>query len=174
MMNRSLATLVQSGDLAALRQVLVRGGVAAEELSTALQAAARVGALEAIGLLVWAGAKPSADPNEWSPLHVAVEHGQGAAVAELVKLGADVNQTDHQGWTPLHLAVDVAADGAQQLQARAEIGMIELLLQLGADPSRADRRGLTPRQMAEEWKDVAILEVLRSQDRRCGGSDEIS
>ena len=43
--------------------------------------------------------------NCFTLLHAAAYHGNGEAIAALLKLGADPNQTDSNGQTPLHLAM---------------------------------------------------------------------
>eukprot|EP00127_Corallochytrium_limacisporum_P003077 Clim_evm6s146 gene=Clim_evmTU6s146 len=40
-------------------------------------------------------------------LHYAVTSGEIEAVEDLIKVGADVNATDHDGWTPLHVAASM-------------------------------------------------------------------
>ena len=43
--------------------------------------------------------------NCFTLLHAAAYHGDAFAVAALLKLGADPDQTDSRGQTPLHLAL---------------------------------------------------------------------
>lgn len=44
------------------------------------------------------------DPHGRTPLHLAVLHGRGDAVTRLLKAGAPVDETDHQGFRPVHYA----------------------------------------------------------------------
>jgi ankyrin repeat protein len=73
--------------------------------------------------------------------------GDAAAVAELIRAGADVN-TSFRGWTPLHYAA---------LRGHREVASV--LLAAGADPSRVTHRGDSPRVIANNIRhfDVSLL-----------------
>jgi ankyrin repeat protein len=72
---------------------------------TPLHVAASWGDLDAIKLLVDAGADLSARGDlGYTPLHEAAEQGHANAVALLIKLGARINMTQDQGLTASDLA----------------------------------------------------------------------
>jgi hypothetical protein len=93
---------------------------------TALHEACRWGQLEAVGVLLAAGADPNAmhPENGFTPLVVACFiPGHGAIARLLLQGGAAPSLASPQGMTPL-----VAAAGAADLDA------LEILLEAGADP----------------------------------------
>ncbi|KAJ2950335.1 hypothetical protein O0L34_g8565 [Tuta absoluta] len=104
--------------------------VGGELRATPLQWAARQGHLEAVVLLVRAGADPRLrDAEGCASLHLAAQFGHTAVVAYLVARGADPDEGDAGGMTPLMWACwKVAA-----------VDPARLLLTLGASPHPADR-----------------------------------
>ncbi|KAI5632954.1 DHHC palmitoyltransferase domain-containing protein [Phthorimaea operculella] len=104
--------------------------VGGELQATPLQWAARQGHLEAVVLLVRAGADPRLrDAEGCASLHLAAQFGHTAVVAYLVARGADPDEGDAGGMTPLMWACwKVAA-----------VDPARLLLTLGASPHPADR-----------------------------------
>ena len=58
-----------------------------------------------IELLLAKGADLNAKGEKaWTPLYVAIEHGQADIVELLLIKGADANGKDSEGFTPLHQA----------------------------------------------------------------------
>ncbi|XP_049888133.1 palmitoyltransferase Hip14 [Pectinophora gossypiella] len=104
--------------------------VGGELRSTPLQWAARQGHLEAVVLLVRAGADPALrDAEGCASLHLAAQFGHTAVVAYLVARGADADAGDAGGMTALMWACwKVAA-----------VDPARLLLTLGASTQPADR-----------------------------------
>ena len=94
----------------------------------------------------------------WSLLHLAVEHGHGQLVRELVAAGADMEALDSAGWTPLCLAIDADIDGAAQAETRCALTMTRLLLHLGANPRGG--RGITALEIAEDYGDEEAIRLL--------------
>jgi len=128
-------------DVAALRQLLDAGHKADEggDSWTALIWAARSGSIEAINLLLDAGADvnlpgPTGDDWDATPLQHAILQRQPAVVRVLLDRGADVNRSAGPGsLAPMFLA---AGD--------TDPTIVTLLLAHGADPTVEDENGATP------------------------------
>ncbi len=76
-----------------------------ESLYTALIKAAAYNRIDAIEVLLTAGAKLQAkDKDGFTPLHVAAVNGQVEAIGLLLEAGADVSGRSHLGYTPLYMA----------------------------------------------------------------------
>ena len=90
-------------------------------------------------------------------LHVAVFNRYHPEHAEtLLKAGANPNAGlfKHEPWTPLHTAANMG---------RVEIARI--LLKHGANPKIKNSHGQTPLQVAEQFKQSAVAEILRQAMR---------
>ena len=128
-------------DVAALRHLLDDGHEADEggDSWTALIWASRSGSIEAINLLLDAGAdvnRPGSTGDDWdaTPLQHAILQRQTAAVRALLDRGADLNLGAGPGsLAPLFLA---AGD--------TDPAILKLLLAHGADPADEDENGATP------------------------------
>jgi ankyrin repeat protein len=128
-------------DVAALRQLLAEGHNADEggDSWTALIWASRSGSVDAINLLLDAGADvnlPGSTGDDWdaTPLQHAILQRQPAVVRLLLDRGADLNRgAGPGGLTPLVLA---AGD--------TDPAILKLLLAHGADPNVEDEHGATP------------------------------
>ncbi|MCC9606235.1 ankyrin repeat domain-containing protein [Blastopirellula sp. JC732] len=114
--------------------------------------------LAAVQRLLDAGANPNIPGrNCSSAIMCAGENDEtGEIVRALVAAGADVNLQDDSGWTPLHQAVDMAIDGANQMD-RTEIDWttVGVFLELGANPNLADKYGRTVADIASAYGDNA-------------------
>ena len=136
-----LAQAALRNDVAALRQLLDDGHEADErgDSWTPLIWASRSGSLEAINLLLDAGADvnlPGSTGDNWdaTPLQHAILQRQPAAVRLLLDRGADLTRGAGPGsLTPLLLA---AGD--------TDPAILKLLLAHGADPTVEDENGATP------------------------------
>lgn len=128
-------------DAATLRQLLGDGHRADEgdDSWTALIWASRSGSIEAINLLLDAGAdvnRPGSTGDNWdaTPLQHAILQRQPAAVRLLLDRGADLNRSaGPRSVAPLFLA---AGD--------TDPTILKLLLAHGADPTVEDETGATP------------------------------
>jgi uncharacterized protein len=137
-----LTQAATSNDVVALRQLLADGHKADEggDSWTPLIWAARSGSLDAISLLLDAGADinlPGSTGDDWdaTPLQHAILQRQPAAVRLLLDRGADLNRSGGPGnsLTPLLLS---AGD--------PDPAILTLLLAHGADPTVEDENGVTP------------------------------
>ena len=93
----------------------------------------------------------TSDSNGRTPLSWAAEHGDGAAVAILLKFGADTNKASNDGNTPLHYACS------------CETGPTTLstLLANGAIPINRNKWGQTPLNWASFYQnDPVFVEEL--------------
>jgi Ankyrin repeats (3 copies)/Ankyrin repeat len=126
-------------DAAALRRLLADGHKADEADSwTALIWAARSGSVDAIAVLLDAGADvnrpgPTGDGWDATPLEHAILARQPGAVRLLLERGADPKRGAARSLTPLFLA---AGD--------TDPAFVKLLLAHGADPGVEDENGATP------------------------------
>jgi ankyrin len=109
---------------------------------TALLYAAREGHLEAVRLLLAAGAnRELAQADEVRPLVMALTNNQLDVARALIEAGADVNAADWYGRTPLWSAIDIrnreVDDGRKDngIDRAAALEIIDALLQRGADPN---------------------------------------
>ncbi|MBW3600749.1 MAG: ankyrin repeat domain-containing protein [Planctomycetes bacterium] len=148
---------------------------------TALTAAAGVGDVEMIKLLLDRGAEFHV-PGAQSPMCTAAACGRIEALRLLAARGADVNRPNHHGNPPLHLnlrrqpifemLLELGADinavnahGQTPLHMAAEGGDLELMTRLlnrGADPGRMNAEGETPLAIAARLGPQAIVELLQS------------
>lgn len=131
---------------------LLRNGLSAEgrgEGFTPLAWAARTGNVDAIDLLVAAGADTNRhDPRiGWPPLIHAIHKGRDAAVQRLMRRGASVNATTRGGVTPLMVA---AGDGRPAI--------VRLLLDAGANPELRRGDGATALTLAVSGGALTDLE----------------
>ena len=121
-----------------------------------------------------AGANPCLkDSSGQTPLHLAVQWGNKAAIRQLLAAGADPNALDNQDISPLYLAalsgntditaVLLAAGAKTQAESegvascciplvaaakKGHVTAVKTLLAAGADASLADNLGCTPMQAA--------------------------
>jgi ankyrin repeat protein len=145
------------GDLEQLRRVLEDNPALVASHSadgwTPLHLAAHFGQVEAVRLLLQAGADVrarSTNPSANTALHAALA-GRNLPVTEmLLDAGAEVNAQQHGGYTALQAAAQ-----------HGDVAMIELLLRHGADPSLAADDGRIALEMAETGGHSAASELLR-------------
>src|SRR6266567_5330850 len=84
-----------------------------------------------------------------SSLMEAVKHGDTAAVASMLKHGADVNKPEPDGTTALHWAAH-----------RNDLKMAELLIRAGAKADVVNDYGVTAISEAAGAGSAAIVELL--------------
>ena len=118
---------------------------------TPLHLAAAVGSGPLLELLVRAGAAVDCQES-WgqTPLAIAVQKARLDCLSCLLRLGADMEVSDHEhGHTPLHIAV-----------ATGNCDSTLLLLDAGARVSAVDRRGLTVVGVALTHRHYQLLPLL--------------
>ncbi|XP_049796115.1 serine/threonine-protein phosphatase 6 regulatory ankyrin repeat subunit C-like [Schistocerca nitens] len=154
-----------------------------EEKGRRLIQAAIQGSMEELQALLAAGVNVGArDMNEWTPLHWAAGKGYEEMVRRLLAAGADVGARDKFQQTPLHLAAwggrpavvrllsassadpnarDV--DGWTPLHSAAfndETEAATALLEAGADRGAVDNNGKTPLDIARQYNQQQVIDVL--------------
>jgi ankyrin repeat protein len=121
---------------------------------TPLLYAVREDCLECVKKLLAAGAdinKP--DPDNISPLVLALLNMRFDIAKYLVEQGADVNQWDYWGRTPLYAAADLnilpasARGDIQPIQNTTGLEVARMLLERGANPDYALKLSPPPRQI---------------------------
>jgi ankyrin repeat protein len=125
---------------------------------TALHLAAFFGTVEAVRVLLDAGADPCAVAGNAmmvTPLHSAVAHRDAHIVGALLEAGAPVNAKQAGGYTALHAAA---------LHGRDDL--VQLLLDHGADPELATDEGTRAADHAEAGGHDVLAANLR---RRSAG-----
>jgi hypothetical protein len=127
-LKKKLFNAAKSGDVKALRDAL-DAGIDVHSLSankwTALHEACRYGQLEAVKVLLEAGADPNLPhpQNGFTPMVVATfDKGHTEIVRALLRGGAAPSLQDQYGWTPLH-----------KVAGLGDLDALEALLQAGGD-----------------------------------------
>lgn len=148
------------GDLTMLHSILradSESGTAS--LSSALSAAAAAGNLDAVKLLLQAGANPDAHPSQGDPpIVAAASSGIPAVVQEILTHRPDIFAKGTEGRTPLIAAVDVIAwkdNGKQQID---RLAVVRLLLAAGSNVDDRDDKGNTA--LIQNAFDPAIAGLL--------------
>jgi ankyrin repeat protein len=160
-----LAVAAKNGNANIVGQLMKAGADPNDPLNyvnaseTPLMHAARAGGVEAVNIMLLAGARVNA-PEGWngqSALHWAAAEGQGAVVEALIAGGADIRQRSHAGSTPFMFAVRKGdmrtvkaflAAGSNVNEKRQDFAtpllvaiinghedLVDLLLEKGADPN---------------------------------------
>ena len=150
----------ERGDAEILRQLISAGAKidgGSKRTGVALEGAVKGGHLEAIRLLLTAGADPGARSayGEDTLLHMAAEKGQLDAMKLLLDAGAAVNAEGSQKETPLHVAVR-----SGRLEA------VNLLIARGADLVSNGRPGSSPLCLAYGWRQAGVSGKAGSTVRR--------
>jgi ankyrin repeat protein len=111
-------------------------------------------------LLLSAGADPNAASDTRTPLLAAVHREWEEGVRVLLVAGADPN-------------IDTAWAGSPALHIAASLGleaMLKDLIEKGADINRTDKEGRSALQLATEFGEETIVEILRER----GASEDIN
>ncbi|KAF6788786.1 ankyrin repeat domain-containing protein 52 [Colletotrichum sojae] len=117
---------------------------------TALGAACDKGNLEAVRLVMEAGANiDMVDHRRRTPIYAASHNGHVDVIKVLLEKGADISVADNDGWTPLN-----AASNGGHLE------VVKVLLEKGADVSVASQSGLTPLNTASYGGHLEVVKVL--------------
>jgi hypothetical protein len=83
-------------------------------------------------------------------------------VADVARMGGNVDARDDGGNTPLHLASE-----------RGDVNMVETLLKCDADPNSKNSRGDTPMHSAVRWDHAPVVRALSKwgADERIANDD---
>uniref|UniRef100_A0A8U8C8B2 Uncharacterized protein n=1 Tax=Geospiza parvula TaxID=87175 RepID=A0A8U8C8B2_GEOPR len=163
-----------------------------QERRTPLHAAAYIGDVAILELLILSGANVNAKDTVWlTPLHRAAASRHEKALQLLLKHSADANARDKHWQTPLHVAaanratkcveallpllstVNVAdRTGRTALHHAVHSGhleMVNLLLNKGASPSTCDKKDRQPLHWAAFLGHLEVLKLLvaRGADVMC-------
>jgi uncharacterized protein len=156
--NSDIVAAALTNDVDRVRKMLA-GGVSPNWQDragrTALTHAASAGNVEMMQVLLQAGARPDlADAVGNAALHWAIERNQPEAARVLIEVKAPIDQENRRGVTPLMLA---ASHGNRTL--------VKMLLDAGADPRRTDYTGRDAATIADESRQPAIAQLLRTGKR---------
>src|SRR5215475_1428859 len=106
--------------------------------------------VEAIDLLVKAGATLDPVVEDETPFLSAIKWSRFKAAERLLRHGANVNFRNSKGTTALHALV----------KKRSDRRYIELLLRHGADPHLRDAKGESPLYMVARWRDKSLFHLF--------------
>ena len=98
-----------------------------------------------------------------APIHNAIESGDIAEVARLIKLGADVNAANYYGDIPLHMAAN-----------NGHVEIAELLIRHRANVDAVDSDGRTPLHIAVIHGHINIINLLIEAGANVGAANEIT
>ena len=144
------AIAVKFGQVDELRKQLSKG-VNEAQRNQLLNLAARHGQVEVMGVLVEAGASPTAtDKRGRTPLMAAVQSRKPEAIRFLIDNGADVNARDQLQGTALVRAAGSFGD----------LESVQVLLSAGAEVNVQDKNGMTPLMWAARWGDAPRVLAL--------------
>ena len=139
------------GDTSAIKNILQTCGdnvnALDEHNSTPLHYAAYSGSVEALTLLIKAGAKVNVQDGDGDPpIQYALVENHVKAAKLLIDAGADIKIKNHDGRAAIYWAHPV-----EELQ---------LLIKAGGDVNHADNYGYTPLQIAALQNDIESIKLL--------------
>jgi ankyrin repeat protein len=145
---------IRVNDLTTVKALIKSAGVDSHDNrgATPLMYAAAIGSVEAMTLLLDAGADVNAK-NDFDATPLIWAAGDPAKCRMLIDRGADVNARSKQGRMPLMLAA----------RRDDNSGLLRLMLAKGAEPDARDGRGNTPLMLAAQTGDVGMIRVLTEQ-----------
>ncbi|GAB4816711.1 hypothetical protein N2152v2_003757 [Parachlorella kessleri] len=109
----------------------------------------------------WLSAGQQLNPLHQTPLHLAVEAGDGTLAAQLLEGGAPVGALDFDRKSPLHLALEMQDDE-----------LVELLLEHGADVNQGCKDFASPLHLAASRGMQHILLLLLAKGAAVNAADE--
>ena len=146
------------GNLERLQMLLLEHGAVMNQgygsfNETILSVSCWKGHLVVVRYLVEGGADiEKADPDGWTPLHVASVYGCTEVVRYLLEQGADRDRRGNSGWTPLHFAARYN---------HLEVAL--LLMSYGSDLNAMTNLGQLPIDVA---RNDVIEQAIRDEPRR--------
>lgn len=168
-MTTDLLHLIDAKDWEGLQQALHTTVYPNDVLSTTLVRVMFWRHLDAVRVLLDAGADPNVTPDDvgMPAICAGAENLWMEGVQLLVERGADINARARRaaGWTPLMFAVDAAADFTNQGGSAPSLDLLSFLLSRSADPSARDDQGETAADIAGSygWQEaVALLDAYAS------------
>jgi ankyrin repeat protein len=102
-----------------------------------------------VQLLLQHGASTQPEKPMGGPLHVAAMGADLTIANDLIRFGADVNQTNALGSTPLYFAA-----------SKGNLAMVAFLLEKGALPDQPSKSGATPIDIARAFNHPEITRLL--------------
>src|SRR5262245_20022704 len=163
-----VADAAQQGDRDAVRTLLKQAADvngAQGDGMTALHWAAMKNDGELAQMLLFAGANVRATTRigAYTPLLLAAQHGNAAAIDALVKGGADVNARTANGTTPLMFA-----------SASGSVDAVQALLDKGADVAAVEStRGLNAAMFAASADRATVVDLLAKRGADLGATTKI-
>jgi uncharacterized protein len=109
--------------------------------------------VDAIDLLVKAGARLDPVVENETPFLGAIKWSRFTAVERLLRHGANVNFQNSKGMTALHVLVKKHSDRRH----------LELLLRHGADPTVRDATGVSPLDMVARRRDKTLFHLFSAR-----------
>ena len=106
--------------------------------------------MEAIDLLVKAGARLDPVAEDETPFLGAIKWSRFKAAERLLHHGANVNFQNSKGMTALHFVVKKNSDRRH----------VEMLLRHGADPCLRDAKGVSPLDMVARRRDKTLFHLF--------------
>jgi len=154
---------IRNNDLAALRRLVQKSGANAGDArhTTPLMYAAALGSLDAVKLLVDAGAGVNT-ANDFGATPLMWCAGDLAKVSYLLSKGADVRARSKVGRTPL--AIAAAYDGS------AEIA--RLMIEKGADVKAQDESGMSVLEVAASVNNLEVARLLLAKGADVNTTDK--
>ncbi len=92
------------------------------------------------------------DEDGNAPLHYAARNGNDVALQVLIAHSASINAVDNDGNTALHLAI-----------RQGHAGAVQALIAAGADHIIRNTRNQTPLELAYEYRNDAIIDMLNRE-----------
>ena len=106
--------------------------------------------VEAVDLLVKAGARLDPVTEDETPFLSAIKWSRFKAAERLLRHGANVNFQNSKGMSALHALV----------KKRSDRRYLELLLRHGADPRLRDAKGVSPLDMVARQRDKTLFRLF--------------
>lgn len=179
---KQLPPLPESWQIPADADTGTWGNTAPFPRKKSFQMKADAGNISMIGKLKKTAAKQEINykrHNGWTMLHLALLHGDGDAVNELIKQGADINATANNGWRPIHAAAACFVNNhhkENRIKDYNKYQVFKTLLDAKPKVNVTTTDGLTPLHVAvmnayTGWRQDPQLPLKRINDLVDAGCD---